>query len=135
MKRAYVTTLRLLKLAILLIVGLPALAAAQNAARLTAPANGGSDVEPRVTFTWNAVPGAQAYYLYVGTTPGAKDVVNTGEIQATQYPATLAGGATFHARLHTKFASGWKFTEISFITHAASMLMVPRDQATNVERR
>jgi hypothetical protein len=109
---------------------------AQNAAQLTAPANGGSDVDPRVTYTWNAVPGALAYYLYVGTSRGAKDVVNTGEIQRTQHVApVLTGGATFHARLHTKFATGWRFTELSFTTRAVPVLTTPADLAVNVAAR
>lgn len=136
MTHVYAMTLRLLKLAIFLIAGLPALASAQDAAQLTAPANGGSDVHPRVTFTWNAIPDALAYYLYVGTSPGAKDVVNTGEIQRTQHVATvLTGGTQFHARLHTKFASGWKFTELSFTTRAVPILTTPADQAANVAAR
>src|SRR5262245_41684399 len=32
---------------------------------------------------WTSVPNVQTYYLYVGTTPGAKDLVDTGETLQT----------------------------------------------------
>jgi hypothetical protein len=35
--------------------------------------------------SWTTVADAQAYYLYVGYSPGAKDIVDTGEIQSTSY--------------------------------------------------
>ena len=40
-------------------------------------------LSPTSALTWNAVPEAQAYYLYVGSTPGANDLINSGEMQGT----------------------------------------------------
>src|SRR5204863_5678398 len=67
-------------------------------------------------FTWTSVSGAQAYYLYVGTSVGARDLVNTGESQQTSYrvPATLPAGTTLYARLWTKIAGTWRYVDTTF---------------------
>ena len=51
---------------------------------------------------WTTVVNAQAYYLYVGSTIGAKDLVDTREIQQTSWLASLPGGQTVYARIWTK---------------------------------
>jgi hypothetical protein len=85
------------------------------------PRAGAGDVSARELFRWSAVQDAQAYYLYVGTAPGAKDVVDTGEIADTGYLVTrLEPGRTYYAKLFTKFASGWKFDEVPFKTSNSS---------------
>ena len=87
------------------------------------PRAGAGDVSEREMFKWSAVKDALAYYLYVGTTPGGKDVVNTGEITATAYPvAGLQPGRTYYAKLWTKFAGGWKFDEVPFKTSMTARL-------------
>jgi hypothetical protein len=64
---------------------------------------------------WTTVAGAQAYYLRVGSASGAKDAVDTGEIQTTSYtlPA-LPFDRTYFARIFTKLANAWSYSEISF---------------------
>jgi hypothetical protein len=87
-------------------------------ASLNMPANGQIDVPPETTFDWTA-PAAtvQAYYLYVGTSPGAKDVVNSGETLARSYRATnLPLGRTLHARLWTKIGGVWRYVDSQFAT-------------------
>jgi hypothetical protein len=83
---------------------------------LTNPADGAAGVVV-TTFQWTSVPSAQAYYLYVGTTPGANDVVNTGEIQATSYTVTsLPYGQTLYATMLTKIAGIWWRIPSTFTT-------------------
>jgi hypothetical protein len=118
-------------------IACPAFAAPTDvAAQVTAPHNGDVDVLTTASIQWNAVDGALAYYLYVGTTSGATDLINSGEIHSTAYPLSkLPGGMTVYARLWTKFATGWTWTEISFTTRAAAFLIAPQDGATQIDPR
>jgi hypothetical protein len=50
--------------------------AAPVPATLTYRLDGGLNVDQSRPITWTNVVNVQAYYLYVGTTPGAKDLVN-----------------------------------------------------------
>jgi Big-like domain-containing protein len=85
------------------------------AATITYPANGATNVDLATAVQWTAVPNAQAYYLYVGSALGAKDLVNTGEIQQTFYRiASLPPGQIVYARLWTKIAGQWRYTDITF---------------------
>ena len=83
-------------------------------AHLTAPANGASNLGPSVQFTWNEVSDALSYYLYLGTSVGAQDVYGSGEVTATSTSVTLLPSATYYARLWTKKASGWYYSDSSF---------------------
>jgi Fibronectin type III domain len=97
------------------------------------------DADGRLTsqvLTWTSVTGAQAYYLRVGTASGAKDAVDSGEIQTTSYtlPA-LPFDRTYFARVFTKVAGAWTYSEISFrvakISSPARMI-APVDGKANV---
>ncbi|HYG97695.1 MAG TPA: hypothetical protein VD837_01095 [Terriglobales bacterium] len=87
-------------------------------ARITVPANASTDVDPLVaSVTWSAVADAQTYYLYLGTQPGLKDVVNSGETLATQYALPkLEKNTTYYARIWTKKGGVWRYTESTFAT-------------------
>jgi hypothetical protein len=70
-------------------------------ARLTSP-TAGSSVYADKPLTWNAVSGADSYWLEVGTSPGASDLIDSGPITSTSYdPPTLPVGTTLYARLWT----------------------------------
>ena len=105
-------------------------------ATLTSPANGATRVPSPCTFQWTGVPAAQAYYLYVGTSPGAKDVVNTGGIPAssTSYTArNLPFGQTLYVTIWTELAGAWWPSQSSFITvPPIAVLTSPADGATGV---
>ncbi len=86
-------------------------------ANLTSPVNGAVDVGPGQPFQWSAVGGAEAYYLYVGSTPGAKDMIDTGELQTTGFlPAFLPSSSTLFVRLWTKYGGIWRYQDSSFST-------------------
>jgi hypothetical protein len=100
---------------------------------LVAPAAGAQNIPPTTTFQWTSVSTAQAYYLYVGTAVGLNDVVNTGEIQATSYnTTTLPTNRTLYARIWTKIAGTWLYTDTTFTTLVPSTLVTPATGATNV---
>ena len=110
-------------------------ASAQGISVLAAPLNGQQNVPANMTFQWTASPGAQAYYLYVGTTRGAKDVVNTGHIQATSYTVTtpLPAGATLWARIYTELNGVWSCQgDTTFQTAFTAVLISPSNGATGV---
>jgi hypothetical protein len=95
-------------------------------ARFIYPMVGSSDVPGAETFEWTSVNGASAYYLYVGSAPGQKDVVDTGEILATKYDVTrLPRGKTLYARIYTKLNGAWKYDEVPFRTATISRLTSP----------
>src|SRR4051794_16457479 len=86
----------------------PATARAQGAATLLNPIDGAANVDLSAPFQWTAVPGAQAYYLYVGTLRGRRDLVDTGELQTTTYAVSdLPRHQTLYAQMWTKRADGW----------------------------
>src|SRR2546428_13661299 len=75
-------------------------ASASAAAVITYPANGASGANLTQPIQWTTIQSVQAYYLYVGTSLGAKDLVNTGEIQQTSYlPTNLPLNQTLYARI------------------------------------
>jgi hypothetical protein len=79
------------------------------------PVNGATLVDTSSPIAWTAVANAQAYYLYIGTSLGATDLVNTGELQGTSYQAYgLPAGQLLYARLWTKKAAIWRYTDITF---------------------
>src|SRR5262245_10834103 len=89
--------------------------AAPRAAILTRPVDGAENVDLSAPFAWTAVTGAQAYYLYVGTSRGARDLVDTGEIPATTYTVSdLPREQTLYARIWTKREEGWIFSDAAF---------------------
>jgi hypothetical protein len=105
-------------------------------ARLIAPLPGAQMVTSAQSFLWTEVPGADAYYLYVGTHPGHKDVVDTGEIKTTSYTAkTLPAGQRLYGRIYTKIGGGWYFNDTFFDTAGASMFTYPRSGAGDVSEK
>jgi len=88
-------------------------------AQLITPAPGASGVDPFQPFTWSSVPGAQAYYIYVGTSPGQTDIYNSSEIAPTLTSRTvlgLIGGQTYYVTLWTKINNTWNSVPSSFST-------------------
>jgi hypothetical protein len=95
-------------------------------AHFNRPIAGALELAANETFSWTTVGGADAYYLYVGTTSGGKDVVNTGEIVATSYDVTgLPAGRTLYASIHTRVRGVWLAEEITIQTAAISHLSTP----------
>jgi hypothetical protein len=93
----------------------------------------GSILEPGRAIRWTARPGALAYYLYVGTAPGLKDLIDSRETQQTQWPSHgLPAGTTVHARIHTKYESGWVSTSISFSVRPLAVFTSPSGERATI---
>jgi hypothetical protein len=83
---------------------------------------------------WEPIAGAQAYYLYVGSTPGTKDLVDSGETGASSYPiVNLHGGSRVYARLHTRVADQWLFEDYVFDVPAVARLLQPQSSTAEVD--
>ncbi len=74
-----------------------------TAAAITSPAPGSTLTSASTTFTWNTGSGGvTGYYLHVGTSPGAADLVNIGPLSGTSTTVTLpTNGATIYVELQT----------------------------------
>jgi hypothetical protein len=105
------------------------------AATITSPADGSANADLSQLIQWTSVPNPQAYYLYVGTTFGAKDLVDTGETLHTSFLAlNLPSAQTLYARLWTKANGIWRYTDSTFSgTALRARLMYPADGAVNVD--
>ncbi len=109
----------------------------QTFATMTYPAPGATNVPlTGNTFTWTAGSGAQAYYLYVGTAPGLKDVVNSGSITVTSYKVpNFAPATTYYIRLWTMLNGHWasNYVDSTFSTIAGtSVLTFPANGASGI---
>jgi hypothetical protein len=104
-----------------------------TASSITAPANGATAFDTTNNIVWTAVAGAQAYYLRVGTTAGAENVINSGEIVATQHSAaTLPPNTQLYATLSTKLNNTWVSTTSSFRTSPHPRWITPTAGAVGV---
>ena len=84
-------------------------------AQFISPVNGATGVDTSKPIEWTAVADAQAYYLYIGTSRGATDLVNSGELQGTSYQVNgVPAGQLLYARLWTKKGSIWRCTDMTF---------------------
>jgi hypothetical protein len=108
------------------------------AASLTYPANGAVNADLTLPLQWTAVANVQAYYLYLGTTPGAKDLVDSGEVLQTSYSASnLPLGQTLYVRLWTRVAGAWQYVDSTFSAGTSpslsAVLTFPADGAVNAD--
>ncbi len=106
-----------------------------SVSRFTYPLPGQTSVNTSHAITWAAAPGAQAYYIKVGTTLGASDVLDGGETTATSraMPSQLAIGTTYHARVYTELNGSWAaYTDITFtVAYSAAALTNPTSNVNN----
>jgi len=100
-------------------------------ARLTSPANGATSVHPQPTLAWTTVPSAVAYYVYLGTTVGAKDVMNSGELKVTQLRTRpLEGARHYYLRLWTRADNLWRYRDYEFSTRDFAAVLIPTSAST-----
>ena len=115
----------------LLLLALPVAAVRAAPATLVSPVPGGAPLRADAVFQWTAVANASVYYLYVGTSPGAKDIVNSGELAGTSLPVSgLPAASTVYVRLSTKDSGSWVYVDYVFTTDDRARLLTPNDHAT-----
>jgi hypothetical protein len=81
-------------------------------ASLTSPAPGSTLSSSTATFQWTAGSGATQYWLHVGTSPGASDILSRdlGTTLSTVVSGLPTNGRTIYVRLHT-YAGAWQFND------------------------
>lgn len=108
-------------------------------ATLTYPTSGATKVDTSKGFSWNTAPSAQAYYLYIGTSQGAKDLLDSGSLSAgtTSYPVpALPVGKTLWARLWTEVDGSWKYyQDTSFQVSISASRMTYPAQGKSIDTR
>jgi hypothetical protein len=89
-------------------------------AALKGPATGTTDTTAGSLgqlLTWTTISNAEGYSMYVGTAPGAKDLAETGELQATSYLLkNQPAGRTVYVSLWTKADGVWNGTSSTVTT-------------------
>src|SRR5262249_16780547 len=89
--------------------------------------------DPYMDFNWSTIPDALTYVLWLGTSPGATDIYNSGETQLTALHVTVPANGAIYARLWTQKASGWTYVEKTFVTgDPYAHLTYPADGQTDV---
>src|SRR6185295_12301796 len=85
-----------------------------------------ANVNPAQPFTWTPVSSALGYRLTVGSSAGASDLGDTGEVAGTSVlvPGLPANSLIF-ARLSTHFAAGWQWQDIQFTTARVATFLAP----------
>ena len=84
-------------------------------AAMISPAHGSNVSAASTTFTWS--PGAEAttYYLWIGTTPGSKNVKNvTIPAETTTYTATALPVGTIYVRLYSLIDGAYRYNDYSY---------------------
>src|SRR4029077_4440674 len=96
--------------------------AAVQPATVIFPANGAVGADMTAPIRWTTVPNVQAYFVYVGTTLGASNLVSSGETAQTSYLAAgLPAGQTLYLRLWTKVNGVWASVDSTFTAAAPAV--------------
>jgi hypothetical protein len=79
------------------------------------------------TFTWTGVPGAQVYWMWIGTTQGGNGIYNAG--QGLNTTATVSGlpltGSTIWVRLFASVSGAWSYNDYAYQTSGPAVMYSP----------
>ena len=82
---------------------------------MISPANATTISAASTTFTWSPGTGATAYYLWIGTTPGSKNVRNvTVPAATTTYTATALPTGTIYLRLYSLVDGAYQYNDYTY---------------------
>jgi hypothetical protein len=87
-------------------------------ATMTSPTPGATLSGSGVTFNWSAGTNVTEYVIYVGTTPGAKDIagVNTHSNTSATINNIPTNGATIYVTLYSKIGGLWTPQPYTYVT-------------------
>jgi surface antigen len=89
-------------------------------ATMTVPANHATLSNPTVTLNWTTGSGASDYFLYVGTTQGANNILGKDEGLATSQGINGLPNGTIWVRLWTLIGSTWWINDYSYTENGGS---------------
>ena len=109
--------------------------AATQVPALTFPANGAANADLSQPVQWTTVVGAQAYQLYLGSTVGAKDILDSRQTQATSFLArNVPPNRTLYARVWAQVGGVWRWTDSTFSAATqVPALTFPANGAANAD--
>jgi hypothetical protein len=97
------------------------------------PASGTSIGGTSLPFQWNAGTNADAYRLTVGTSAGAANLFDSGEIAATSIAMpSLPRSQTLFLRLASRIAGLWRSVDSTFVVLPAPAFAYPANNLTGV---
>lgn len=98
-------------------------------AQLYSPGNGAILPGAQVTFSWTFGTASDEYWLYVGNSFGATDILSSGPIAASTTSLVVSNiptdGRTIYAVLWSHTSSGWLYNTYSFIAATSGSGVVP----------
>lgn len=98
-------------------------------AQLYSPGNGAILLGSQVTFSWTFGTAASEYWLYVGNSFGATDILSSGPIAPSTTSLVVSNiptdGRTIYAVMWSLTSSGWVDNTYSFIAATAGSGFVP----------
>lgn len=96
---------------------------------LVSPADGEVHDEAR-PITWSSVPEAESYSLWVGSSPGANDLYQSGETRTTsiEVPSQLPRNRLLFARHHTKIKGSWLFRDSTLFLGSPASFVDPKNK-------
>jgi hypothetical protein len=106
---------------------------AANAATMTTPTAGSTLPGPSVKFTWTpATGGVSGYYVWVGTSAGTKNLVDSGEVTGTSwtYGSMPTNGETIYVRLFTSYSSALEYADYVYTAAKAGAMTAPTAGST-----
>ncbi len=95
-----------------------------NSVVFTYPTSGQQNVDLTKPFKWTATGTAQAYWVTIGSTLGARDLASSGALPASQsswqVPASLPTAQTLYARIWTEVGGQWQYQDSPFTVGSTS---------------
>jgi len=95
---------------------------ARGAITSMSPSNGSTLTDSSQLFSWVSSADTTEYWLYVGSTLGAKDIHNSGSLgtsTSTTVSSLPTDGSTFHVRLWHLDEANWLNTDFTYTAFAA----------------
>jgi|GEM_PF-723530 len=97
----------------------------------------GSTLGGSATFEWSAGQGANAYWLFAGSSSGTADIHDSGLLSSATLSEAVSGiptdGRTIYVRIYTRHGSTWSFNEYRYtagMTQSAGEITNPTDGST-----
>ncbi len=101
---------------------------------IVSPANGATGINPAAALLqWTPSKSATTYEAWIGTSAGAKDVYDTGQLSGTTATVSnLVPKTTYWVRMWVNRSGIWSYTDSSFTTALPGIVVAPANGATGV---